>query len=600
MDGVLSAKRCGWLVVLGLFVLARGLRALELMPVEEIQPGMKGVGKSVFFGDKVEEFGVEVIDVMRQVSPRGDLILCRLSGAGLESTGVVAGMSGSPVYIDGKLVGAVAYAWGFAKVPIAGVTPIGEMTRIWREEAEGETRRASGVARPAFDTPHPDPLPQGARGSASGLGRPASGGIMTVPVAVSGLNPTLAEVIAGPFREIGLVPIPAGRAGSGVDGTAALTPGGAVGVGLVDGDVHFSAIGTITHREGDKLLAFGHPMFLAGDVRLPMVGGRVHGVVPSLGVSFKLFSPTQELGVVTQDRLSGISGLIGPKAPMIPVVVRLKSPTTRETYRFRVADFAPLVPLLTSAALADVVYQTEPAASELTVASRLRLFPVPGLSESSDTALVEIVHRWTGLNPGQRLFEQTRQELEVLYNNQFQAPKIDHMEVELEFTSGRQMYHLVAAQPDKNVVIPGEKARLVLRLEEWRGGQFDTAVILTIPQNTPVGPLTLLIGQRDSLMGLEAFRAPGLFEPGSFLELVKQLKRSGREDELVVAGYTQMPGITMKGKELPTLPPSLHRVLTRTKGQHLQPTTASPVFETVIPFSAVVSGVVELELEVKK
>ncbi|MEO0080484.1 MAG: SpoIVB peptidase S55 domain-containing protein, partial [candidate division WOR-3 bacterium] len=552
VGGVLNAERRFRLMAVGLVVLAGWLRAVELMPVEDVKPGMRGFGKSVFFGSEVEEFGVEVIDVMRQVSPRGDLILCRLSGAGLESSGVVAGMSGSPVFIDGKLVGAVAYAWGFAKAPIAGVTPIGEMTRIWTEE------RRTGHLGPRFGV---DGLGQGAR--VKGLGS-----MCFCPVAVSGLNPALAEVITEPFREIGLVPIPAGRAGSGGADTAALVPGGAVGVGLVEGDVHFSAIGTITHREGDKLLAFGHPMFLAGDVRLPMVGGRVHGVVPSLGISFKLFSPTQELGVVTQDRLSGISGLIGPKAPTIPVAVRLKSPTTQDTYRFRVADFAPLVPLLTSAALADVVYQTEPAASEMTVASRLRLFPA-GCSESPDSPFVEIAHRWTGLNPGQFLFERTRQELEALFNNQFQTLEIDNMEFELEFTSGRQINYLVAAQPDKRVVMPGERVRLVLQLEEWRGGRFDTTVILTIPKNTPPGRLTLLIGQRDSIRLFETLRAPGLFEPGSFAELVDQLKRSGRENELVLAGYTQKPGVVMKGRELPNLPPSFHRVLTRAKGQPL-------------------------------
>ena len=554
--------------------------AVELMRVDEVRPGMRGVGKSVFVGNKVEEFAVEIIDVIHKVSPRGDLILGRLSGAGLEKSGVVAGMSGSPVYIDGKLIGAVAYAWGFAKEPIAGITPITEMTRIWQGEEKSKAKRS----RPL--------VPKGSRALRTALAP------LLVPVAISGFNRSLADLVTGPFAELGLVPIPGGSSSSSStsEDTAALVPGGAVGVGLVTGDVRFSAIGTITHREGDRLLAFGHPLLLAGPVELPMVGGKIHTVVPTLDVSFKIFSPTAELGVITQDRWPGISGRIGPQAPMIPVTVRLKSPTTQDTFHFRVADYEALVPLLTSAALANVVFQTEGAENEMTLASRLRLWTGPG----EHPATIELAHIFAGPDPAQGLFQRTRQELAVLFENQFQAPDIARMEFELDFSPGRELRFLISAQADRSEVRPGETVNLLLRLEDWRGRRADSLITLLIPKTVPAGPLHLVIAQRDSLMALETARAPGRLRPRSFQGLIQLLERTGRENELVITGYCRKPGMTLEEKELPALPPFLKAVLAGSKGNiPLEPTASSPVLEQVVSFTTFISGVAELDLEVK-
>jgi len=559
--------------------------AVELMRVDEVRPGMRGVGKSVFVGNKVEEFAVEIIDVIHKVSPRGDLILGRLSGAGLEKSGVVAGMSGSPVYIDGKLIGAVAYAWGFAKEPIAGITPITEMTRIWQEE--GAERGVKGPrGQVVFEDGH---SPIGTRVLAP----------LFVPVAISGFNRSLADLVTGPFAELGLVPIPGGSSSSSStsEDTAALVPGGAVGVGLVTGDVRFSAIGTITHREGDRLLAFGHPLLLAGPVELPMVGGRIHTVVPTLDMSFKIFSPTAELGVITQDRWSGISGRIGPQAPMIPVTVRLKSPTIQGTFHFRVANYEALVPLLTSAALANVVFQTEGAESEMTLASRLRLWTGP---VEHPSATIELAHVFAGPDPAQGLFQRTRQELATLFENQFQTPDIARMEFELNFSLGRELRFLISAQADRGEVRPGETVHLLLRLEDWRGRRSDSLITLLIPKTVPAGPLHLVIAQRDSLMALETARAPGLLRPRSFQGLIQLLERTGRENELVITGYCRKPGMTLEEKELPALPPFLKAVLAGSKGNiPLEPTASSPVLEQVVSFTTFISGVAELDLEVK-
>ncbi|MEO0071733.1 MAG: SpoIVB peptidase S55 domain-containing protein, partial [candidate division WOR-3 bacterium] len=312
-----------------LFLVSFAFPKISILPVDSIRPGMKGIGRSVFSGTKVEEFEVEVLDVMRNVSPHRDIILCRLSGAGLEKTGVIAGMSGSPVYINNKLAGAVASTWSFAKEPVAGVTPAKEMLDIWDRERDSSTRQSLPRAhRKGF-------LHFSRNDGARGLGwkekiKTGKGGLgeaewgmthLPLPLTISGFNPAIKEIAQPILAQYNLTLVGATGSAPNTLDTANLIPGGAVGVGLIDGDVRLAAVGTITHREGNRILAFGHPLFLAGDVALPMTGGVIHSVLPSMELSFKIFSPSPPIGVITQDRESGVSGLIGPLPPMVPISV---------------------------------------------------------------------------------------------------------------------------------------------------------------------------------------------------------------------------------------------------------------------------------------
>jgi hypothetical protein len=324
------------------------------MTVDQLKPGMKGTGRSVFFGTEVKEFGVEVVDIMRHVTPRGDMILCRLSGQGLEESGVVAGMSGSPVYIDGRLVGAVSYGWSFAKEPLAGVTPAAEMLRIWNEPDHSESPGGS----------RSDRMPGGSE--LAGLSA------LPLPVALSGFTPALAELVEPALKKLGFTPVAAaGSSSAEAAETSNLVPGAAVGVALIDGDVRLAGIATLTCREGNRILAFGHPMLQAGNVRMPMVGGRIHSVVPSVASSFKLFSPTAPLGTINQDRPAGVGGNIGPIPEMLPVTAVVSSSSGLDTYRFRIVELEDLAPMLIAVGLTDVVYQTEGNLEEMTLTSRM-------------------------------------------------------------------------------------------------------------------------------------------------------------------------------------------------------------------------------------
>ncbi len=550
------------------------LIGIAVMPATEIKPGMKGTGYSVFSGTKPEPFEVEIIDVIFQAFPRGDLILARLAGAGLEKTGVIAGMSGSPVYIDGKLIGAVAYAWDFAKEPIAGITPAEEMLKIWALPDSGKGK-TPGRAAPAERTTFPLP---------------------PIPLAISGLNKRLEQVVVPRLKELGFQPIAAGVAGNDID-TADLVPGGVVGVAIIDGDVRMAALGTITHREGNRILAFGHPLFQAGTVQLPLTGGKIHTVLPSLEISYKMFSPTSPVGIITQDRSTGISGLIGPRAPMIPVNVHLRSTATDDTYRFRMAVQEQLTPEFLPIGLANVILASEGLMEEYTVETRMRLTLQTGTGESTTA---EVKHTFIGPDPLIKMLEKLRAELKLLYENSLQPVEIRSIATTIQLLPGRNSAELIAARPLRNRVRAGDTVPVLLRLQTYRGEESETRINIPIPPTTPKGKINITISSRDDFLAAEAGRAGRTLKPASFSKLLQLLAESGREDELIVAGFLPRTGLVLIDRELSQPPPSLRAVLTaRRSGGEIEPTGTSLLFKLAVPMNRVVLGALNLELEVE-
>jgi hypothetical protein len=588
---ITAARRSGRAVVCALLFgpcLAAALTGIPIMTVDQLKPGMKGTGRSVFFGTEVKEFGVEVVDVMRHVSPRGDLILCRLSGQGLEESGVIAGMSGSPVYIDGKLVGAVSYAWPFAKEPLAGVTPAAEMLRIWDEPNHSESWGGSRSGR------------------ISGGGGLVGLSALPLPVALSGFTPALAELVEPALKKFGFTPVAAaGGASAGAADTSNLVPGSAVGVALVAGDVQISGIGTLTCRDGNRILAFGHPMLQAGNVRMPMVGGRIHSVVASVASSFKLFSPTAPLGTISQDRLAGVGGTIGPVPEMLPVTAVVSSPSGIDEYRFCVVKMEDLAPMLIAIGLTDVVYQTEGNLEEMTLDSRMTVHfsstgpPTPDPCPTSPPLVIQ--HRFTGINPAAGLFRSASNELDALFGNRFQSAPVAAVEFDINFSPGRDLVYLLSARPQLASVRPGDSVRVTLGLRDFRGNDSEAVITVGIPEPTPEGRLKIVIAPTDSLLALEVMRAPGRLEPASFAGLLELLSQTGRENELVAAGFSAQPGLTLAGKELPAPPPSLRSVLLNPRSdEQVMPTNESPVLRQTFNLGRVISGVARLDVEVKR
>ncbi|MGQ9679040.1 MAG: SpoIVB peptidase S55 domain-containing protein, partial [bacterium] len=502
----------------------------SILPVDSIRPGMRGFGLSVFSGTTIDTFEIEVIDVIHKAMPRGDRILCRLSGAGLEKSGVIAGMSGSPVYIEGKLVGAVAYAWGWSKEPIGGVTPIQEMLDIW------DTKLSSGS--PTRTTSWE--LPQ-----------------LPIPLAISGLTPELERLLVPTLEACGMKPV-AGSSVSTYSDTSTFVPGGIVSVTLIDGDVGVAAVGTITHREGNKILAFGHPFFLGGDVQLPMGGGVIHSVLPSFATSFKIFSPGPTIGTITQDRATGIAGVIGMPPPMIPVQVVVNSSHTKNSYNFRVVRQKQLTPEFLPVGIAEVVLQTEGIFEEATLSSVLQLyFP--------DRVAAQIHHTIAETNPVQTLFEKTRSELNLLFTKNIEPTPLESVKVKITIKPERHKVKLIAAFTERNWAHPGETVNIQIELQDYRGAETTETVKVAIPSTAPPGIVNITVSSANEFFTRDVQRLPGAENPKSLSQLLKILEQSGREDELIVAGFITQPGFSIGDREMPRPPPSIQSVFSHTQ-----------------------------------
>ena len=365
----------------------------QLFPVADLKPGLKGVGRTIFQGDQIEEFQVEILGVLRNVlGPKRDLILARLSGGPLEKTGVIAGMSGSPVYIDGKLVGAVAVSFPFSKEPLAGITPIQEMLQVVPEEkgpapTEAElppdfrlANTASGPRDSARLIPKEDFGPENSRRYLPEHEAGFSLSSLQLPLRFGGFSNEALEPYLPLFRQMGFEPMMGGALSGGESSTPVKTdldPGSMISLLLVRGDFNINVDCTVTYRQANNLYACGHRFLAAGPIQIPFAPSHVLVTVPSLASSFKLDAPGEVVGTIRQDRFDAIYGVVGEKnPPMIPVKVRIQSTLNiQQDYQFEVIQEPYLSPLLVNLAFVSSLGNTERAigASTFEVEGKIRL-----------------------------------------------------------------------------------------------------------------------------------------------------------------------------------------------------------------------------------
>src|SRR5229473_1037094 len=298
--------------------------------VDDVRPGMKGFGRTVMHGTKVETFSVEVLGVLKNTSPGRDMILCRLSGLGLEKTGVIAGMSGSPIYLDGKLLGAVAFAWPFGKEPIAGVTPFCQMHGFVETYERRDLTEKQAPARVGLRTPLRigDAVFDSITVSQDYEGHPEGPGDglwlmpLRTPLAATGFSEHSLRFFGERARSAGLYPMQSGGASAPVrdqEKNVSLEPGGPLAVAMVTGDFDLSGIGTVTHIEGNRVYGWGNPFFGCGGCDFPLSTGYIHTIYPRQSVSFKMGSPLKTVGIINADVSTCVAGWLGRKPDLLPV-----------------------------------------------------------------------------------------------------------------------------------------------------------------------------------------------------------------------------------------------------------------------------------------
>jgi len=587
------------LVVCGICVAVGAASAAPAtLPFPDVRTGMKGTGKTVFHGETIETFDVEVVGLLPNIGPGQNLILARCTGGPLAQTGILAGMSGSPVTIDGKLVGAVAYSWGFSKEAIAGITPIEEMLAVGTRDKPAARR-----ARPTSSLPWTEARRQ-LRSAADlgsffasrlpGLAAHPAGASSSIPLSVSGLDAFSLSRIAPDLVRAGFQPIQSAGPGASPAAAAKLQPGSAVGVKLVRGDVDITATGTVTWIEGDTLYAFGHPLYGLGDVDLPLTGARVETILPSVEQSSKIAVPLREEGAFRQDRSSAIFGRLGVTASMLPVRLQMTDGSgERRTFAFDVVEDPLLSPILMYTALNGILGNVERTFGSSTV--RLREGSVIKVDGTNDVRLDNLFagDGATGNASGLSAFL-----LYLVMNNEWSTPHVSGVNLILDYDREPRTATLRRVNLDRYRVKAGTSLTARLFLTPYRGAEQVVTREVAIPEETPAGPLTLQFGDAAAMSRLEDVEGP--IVPRSLEQLVTLVNRLKRNDRVYVVATRADNGVFLGGARLPNLPPAVASILTRPRS--FGNSTFVPergVFEDEIPANGAVDGFVRLSIEVE-
>jgi hypothetical protein len=591
--------------------------AVETLSVADIRPGMEGEGRTVFSGDRLDSFKVHILGVLRHFGPQQNLILARLEGGPLAETGVIAGMSGSPVYVNGKLIGAVAYSFPFSKEPIAGITPIEEM--IAATASAPERKRVGALPFP----PTPEKLAAAAtrdtggvtiRGThlvqaADGLA-PYLGRVLTpiaTPASLTGFSRESLEIVGPLLRSVGLEPALGGAVATRPQESGASTPaarpesrpvhpGDAIGVGLISGDLEISATGTVTYVDpatGD-VYAFGHPMFNLGPIEYPMTRATVHVVIPNLLSSFKLASSGETVGTWLQDRITAIRGILGTKPNLIPLGVTVKTSRGDEKkYQLQLVNDELFSPVLTFVSLVSIIQTTERQFGAQTVR-------VSSWINIAGERRVNIDDVFADENPAIAASAMVAAPLSFLMNNDFRAVQIKDLQVTLDATEVPQTSALVRAWVDDERATPGARLTLKLLLRSYRGEDTLKTVAVEIPKSVSPGRLQLVVADAQTMTSLEQREIGERFVPRDLDQLIRAINNLRKNNRLYVRLLRSDRGAIVRGEYLSSLPPSVLNVLDadRSSGQYI-PTRIASLWEDEVVLDASVRGSRTLEIEVR-
>jgi hypothetical protein len=585
---------CAFLAALAsLLPLGAGAAPVPTLPPEALEAGQKAVVHTVFRGHVVETFDAEILGVLKGGAAAGDLILARATSERVVRTGVAQGMSGSPVYVDGKLVGALSSGWPFSREPVFGITPIGEMLEVLDHPASppgGPSAGPGGVearrgARPEFRGIGWED-PEGAPALSRGVSE-AEGGApvrLTLPLAFSGLHADAQAIARDWLLPLQFNLVPGGAAGKSLDPDS-IGPGSAVAVDVLRGDLLLSAIGTVTWRDGDRILMFGHPFFQAGDVRMPLSTAEITTVVASDASSFKLGMRGVEAGVVEQDRRAAVSGRLGGTSRMLPVSVTLRGdPRSPRTFRFESIEDRVLGPALIGIAALSSMMESGGAAGNRTLRWRL------GVHRPRAEAL-EIADVASGDQPPTEVALEMTASLALLFGNPYARLDLDSVSIAVEATPGRSSWILSGARADRAVVRPGETLRVRCELDRWRGGRETREIAVPIPEELAEGRYELRVAGGDALTRYEAQRYPSRFRPRSLEEAIRRLRESRPSSALFAVLIAPGVEVTRGGSDYRGLPASALSVLAPEVGDGARtPRAGAWVVEERLAFDGPVAG----------
>ncbi|MCX5655503.1 MAG: hypothetical protein NTY65_12730 [Planctomycetota bacterium] len=627
-----------------------GAESLDLkryMPVSEVQAGMTGIGKTTLQGTDIVEFQVRVLAVLKNAGPKNDMVVVRCSGAGLEESGVIAGMSGSPVYIGGRMIGAIAYAFQWGKLPLAGVQPIEQMLAV----SDDKSWAVRGASQ-AIDVAHGGGMPaaghgtsrtraRGAggrsaessvsdlrfkitdirsenadtrsagEGAAAGVSVPAStlglGDLpgapagrtafdlqpIQTPVMVSGLSPRALDRFRKDLEPFGMVPMMSG----GFDPTrpvkARLEPGAPLVVSLMRGDVEANGMGTITEVAGDRLYGFGHAMFGFGEADYPLMTGVAQVVVPSLMRSFRIGAPAAEVGRLVWDEQTAVFGrLTKERSAMVPISVKVVGPAKGavRTYHYEMIRNPKLSPALAGMATGNSLVVQSDLPRDHTVAYRVTVKPV---------GRPAVVRENLACSPNADgyLEYQVRTMLMLAMDNPYFSLPIESVEVEATIEPESHQAEIQEVRALRNSVRPGGTMPVEMKVRPYRSEPRWLRVEVHVPDDYAEGSYRLTLCGADEALRSEMREAPARFRPDDMDSLLAILGRNERRDQLFVRLEAPGDGLAIGRDELPNLPPSMRTILGESARRQTSDIAQPRVSRQTVPYVLQGSGDVTITVD---
>ncbi|MBU1186256.1 MAG: hypothetical protein KJ908_05120 [Acidobacteria bacterium] len=594
-----------WLAPALLLFLSLTLHAAEeLMPVSQVKAGMKGKGRTVFLGNTIEEFDVEILGVLNNISPKRHVILARLSHPVIDKAGNIQGMSGSPVYIDGKLVGAVAYSIGnFTKETIAGITPIADMMDVQEKKGERSSLPPRYPLQKELSLDDMMAMNQAVFQPQASLyadGRTITP--LSIPLVLRGFSNNTYGKARDFFSRLGFHAVLGGGSGQSTDTVpvshAGLRGGDPVGVQLVRGDVEVSALGTVTYVDGNKVLAFGHPMFNLGSVDYAMTRASVMAVVPSMASSFKLGNTAEVVGRITQDRSFGVYGELGERPRFIPMNISMIGARGQiRDYKVFLCDDNIITPAMTNMVVASLLSAEERALGNLTIRFTGDIFLENGQS-------INLEDLYTGIYDSavSGLSNLLAAAVFYLTNNEFADLSIFRIDLKIQVTEEIRFAYLERVWLDKYEARSGERILIRVFYRNHRGETSVKDVPFATP-NLPSGSqVYLAIGDARSMQSIEMSQYRNAqFVPRNLNQLIRLLGNLRKNNRIYFKVFASKPGLFLQGEEMPNLPPSLKSMLASPRAASSAPVeiTRSTLSQYQIPIDHVFQGGTLIPITIK-
>src|SRR3984893_580240 len=599
MRRVLFSSILAFLFSLG--VPAQVSKPIETIPVGDVHAGMRGVAYTVFQGTKPEPMGVEVLGVLKNANgPKGDVILVRLTGEKVEYTGVVAGMSGSPVYFDGKLAGALAFRIGeFSKEPIAGVTPIAEMLEISAMDrspgsstvnAKAAVRAPSKTSGPGLaDVPSEDGI--SSNGYANYL-KP-----IEAPLVFNGFSPETMQRFAPQFAKVGIVPVMGVGSVSDSKQPEPLEPGSAVSAVLARGDMDIAATCTVTFMDDKHLLACGHPLLQFGRVDLPMTKAQVLATLPSPLNAFKIVNAPEPVGAFVQDRHTGILGEFGKEPDMIPVTLNIHGGAANKQFHYEILNNASLSRLAMMATVFNALHGVNEYGEDTTYRMNGRI----GVNGYPDVAVQNMFAPSDGGQPAAVMAALSLGErFTPMYRHPCNVPGIRGVQLDFDLVRERRWARLEGARTDVTEARPGEEITIETLLRPYRGEVILHQIPIHIPTSTSKGLLRILISDGETLDRIR-HATPLLGRKLDLASTIALLNKPNVNNRVYVSLLEADPEALVADKVMPTLPLSIMNVMDGMRGtQEMVVQGESSVNEAATgPLDYVVSGAQVLTITIR-